>query len=102
MSLIKNTRSMYFVIIMLISIEDKSIKSLLSDLQSIKELTITTKYTESNNIINGEHCLIELNGADNEDRLGPTRAAQSGLLTITQVRIGAFLSFFLASGTCER
>ena len=37
-----------------------------------------------------------INGADNEERLGPTRAAQSGLLTINQVRVGAFLSFFLA------
>ena len=55
-----------FVMIMLISIEDKLIKSLILDLESIKELVVTAKDTQSNNIQDGEHCLIELNGADNE------------------------------------
>jgi len=35
-------------------------------------------------------------GADNEDRVGPTRAVLSGLLTERQVRVGAFCAFALA------
>jgi 1,4-dihydroxy-2-naphthoate octaprenyltransferase len=35
-------------------------------------------------------------GADDEDRLGPLRAAQAGLLTVTQLRRGIVLTFGLA------
>ncbi len=36
-------------------------------------------------------------GADREDRLGPVRVTQHGLLTPAQVRLGLFTSFLLAS-----
>ena len=37
-------------------------------------------------------------GADNEERLGPTRTAQAGLLTVTQLRMGIALTLLLALG----
>lgn len=36
-------------------------------------------------------------GADTEERLGPTRAVQAGLLTAGQVRRGMWLAFFVAA-----
>jgi 1,4-dihydroxy-2-naphthoate octaprenyltransferase len=38
-------------------------------------------------------------GADTKERLGPTRAAQAGLLTVRQLRRGIILTFSLALGT---
>jgi len=38
-------------------------------------------------------------GADTEARLGPTRAAQAGLLTLRQLRWGIIVTFVLALGT---
>ncbi|MGB5351641.1 MAG: 1,4-dihydroxy-2-naphthoate polyprenyltransferase [Polyangiales bacterium] len=38
-------------------------------------------------------------GADTEERLGPTRAAQAGLLSVPQLRSGIIVSFALALGT---
>jgi len=38
-------------------------------------------------------------GADTEERLGPTRAAQAGLLTVRQLRRGIIVTFALALGT---
>jgi len=38
-------------------------------------------------------------GADTEARLGPTRAAQAGLLTLRQLRRGIIVTFALALGT---
>ncbi|TFH30326.1 MAG: 1,4-dihydroxy-2-naphthoate polyprenyltransferase [Myxococcales bacterium] len=38
-------------------------------------------------------------GADTEARLGPTRAAQAGLLTVRQLRLGIVVAFTLAFGT---
>jgi len=38
-------------------------------------------------------------GADTEERLGPTRAAQAGLLSVTQLRRGIIVSFAMALGT---
>lgn len=38
-------------------------------------------------------------GADTEERLGPTRAAQAGLLSVAQLRRGIIVSFALALGT---
>jgi 1,4-dihydroxy-2-naphthoate octaprenyltransferase len=38
-------------------------------------------------------------GADTEGRLGPTRAAQAGLLSVAQLRLGIIVSFALALGT---
>lgn len=38
-------------------------------------------------------------GADTKERLGPTRAAQAGLLTVRQLRRGIILSFSFALGT---
>lgn len=38
-------------------------------------------------------------GADTEARLGPTRAAQAGLLTLRQLRSGIIVTFALALGT---
>jgi len=38
-------------------------------------------------------------GADTEERLGPTRAAQAGLLTVPQLRGGIITTFALAIGT---
>ena len=35
-------------------------------------------------------------GTDNEDRLGPTRVTQTGLLTIRQVWAGVLVTFGLA------
>jgi len=37
-------------------------------------------------------------GADNEERLGPTRAAQAGLLTVAQLRTGIVVTLLLALG----
>ena len=37
-------------------------------------------------------------GADTEERLGPTRAAQAGLLTVRQLRRGIIVAFALALG----
>ena len=37
-------------------------------------------------------------GADTEERLGPTRAAQAGLLTVGQLRLGIIVTFALAVG----
>ena len=34
-----------------------------------------------------------LKGTDTKDRLGPIRAAQSGLLTINQLKLGIMISF---------
>ena len=55
-----------FTIIMLVTVEPKWEESLIVSLQALKELTITTKGTESNTVITGENCQIWLNGADNE------------------------------------
>jgi 1,4-dihydroxy-2-naphthoate octaprenyltransferase len=38
-------------------------------------------------------------GADTDERLGPTRAAQAGLLTVRQLRRGIIVTFALALGT---
>ncbi|MFW2389681.1 MAG: 1,4-dihydroxy-2-naphthoate polyprenyltransferase [Polyangiales bacterium] len=38
-------------------------------------------------------------GADTEERLGPTRAAQAGLLSVAQLRSGIVVAFTLALGT---
>lgn len=38
-------------------------------------------------------------GADTEERLGPTRAAQAGLLSVPQLRRGIIISFTMALGT---
>jgi 1,4-dihydroxy-2-naphthoate octaprenyltransferase len=38
-------------------------------------------------------------GADTQERLGPTRAAQAGLLTVRQLRQGIILTFSFALGT---
>lgn len=38
-------------------------------------------------------------GADTDARLGPTRAAQAGLLTVPQLRLGIVVAFALALGT---
>jgi len=38
-------------------------------------------------------------GADTEERLGPTRAAQAGLLSVAQLRRGIIVSFAIALGT---
>jgi 1,4-dihydroxy-2-naphthoate octaprenyltransferase len=38
-------------------------------------------------------------GADTDTRLGPTRAAQAGLLTVSQLRLGIAVAFALALGT---
>ena len=37
-----------------------------------------------------------ISGADNQNRLGPIRAVQSGLLTKKQIKLGAFICFGLA------
>jgi len=37
-------------------------------------------------------------GADDEERLGPTRAAQAGLLTVAQLRMGIVLTLLFAVG----
>jgi len=63
-----------FIIIMLVTVDSKWEESLLVALQTIKELSITTKGTEPHTIITGENCQdtvgenyqISLNGADNE------------------------------------
>ena len=63
-----------FTIIMLVTVDSKWEESLLVALQTIKELSITTKGTEPHTIITGENCQdtvgenyqISLNGADNE------------------------------------
>ena len=63
-----------FTIIMLVTVDPKWEESLVVALQAIKELSITTKSTDSNTIITGENCqvtvgdncLISLSGADNE------------------------------------
>ena len=63
-----------FTIIMLVMVDSKWEESLLVALQAIKELSITTKGTETNTVITGENyqvtagenCQISLSGADNE------------------------------------
>ena len=63
-----------FTIIMLVTVDPKWEESLLVALQAIKELSITTKGTETNAVITGENyqvtagenCQISLSGADNE------------------------------------
>ena len=63
-----------FTIIMLVMVDSKWEESLVVALQAIKELSITTKGTEPNTVITGEHCQvtaggncqISLSGADNE------------------------------------
>jgi len=63
-----------FTIIMLVTVDPKWEESLVVALQAIKELSITTKGTESNTVITsencqdtaGENCQISLSGADNE------------------------------------
>ena len=55
-----------FTIIMLVMVDSKWEESLLVALQTIKELSITTKCTEPNTVIAGENCQISLSGADNE------------------------------------
>ena len=37
-----------------------------------------------------------INGADTDERLGPLRATQSGLISAEQVKIGAYISFLIA------
>ena len=46
------------------------------------------------NFINDLHDF--LSGADDQNRLGPTRAVQAGLLSQSQVKLGAFLCFGIA------
>ena len=46
------------------------------------------------NLINDLYDFI--NGADDENRLGPIRVTQSGLLSKKQVNRGAFLSLFFS------
>ena len=55
-----------FTIIMLVTVDRKWEESLVVALQTIKELSITTKGTEPNTLIAGENCQISLSGADNE------------------------------------
>jgi len=55
-----------FTIIMLVTVDPKWEESLVVALQAIKELSITTKDTELNTVIEGESCHISLSGADNE------------------------------------
>ena len=55
-----------FVIFMLVSLDPKWEESLVVSLQAIKNISITTKKTDSNTVIKGKVCKIELNGADNE------------------------------------
>ena len=63
-----------FTIIMLVMVDPKWEESLVVALQAIKELSITTKGTEPNTVIEGENCKdtagenyqISLSGADNE------------------------------------
>ena len=55
-----------FTIVMLVTVDSEWKESLEVALQAIKELSITTKATESNTIITGEYYQITLNGADNE------------------------------------
>ena len=63
-----------FTIIMLVTVDPKWEESLVVALQTIQELSITTKGTEANTVIAGENCKdtagencqISLNGADNE------------------------------------
>ena len=63
-----------FTIIMLVMVDSKWEESLLVALQAIKEISITTKGTETNTVITGENyqvtagenCQISLSGADNE------------------------------------
>ena len=56
-----------FTIIMLVTVDTKWKESLVVALQTIKELSITTKGTEPNTaVIAAENCQIFLSGADNE------------------------------------
>ena len=55
-----------FTIIMMVMVDSKWEESLVVALQAIKELSITTKGTETNTVIAGENCQISLSGADNE------------------------------------
>jgi glycine cleavage system transcriptional repressor len=55
-----------FTIVMLVTVDSEWEESLEVALQAIKELSITTKATESNTITTGEYYQITLNGADNE------------------------------------
>jgi len=63
-----------FTIIMLVTVDPKWEESLVVALQTIQELSITTKGTEANTVIAGENCKdtagencqISLSGADNE------------------------------------
>jgi len=61
-----------FTIIMLVKVNPKWEESLVVALQAIKELSITTKGTESNTVIAGENVIasengqVSLSGADNE------------------------------------
>ena len=55
-----------FVIFMLVSLDPEWEESLVVSLQAINNLSITTKKTDSNTVIKGKVCKIELNGADNE------------------------------------
>jgi len=56
-----------FTILMLVKVDCKWEESLIFALQAIKEISITTKATESHTVIKGsKNCQISLNGADNE------------------------------------
>tara|TARA_Y100000590_G_scaffold425180_1_gene532903 strand:- start:96 stop:611 length:516 start_codon:yes stop_codon:yes gene_type:complete len=55
-----------FVMILLIGLDVDWEESLLVSLESIKELSIITKETNSKKIVKGDFFNIELNGADNE------------------------------------
>ncbi len=63
-----------FTIIMLVTVDPKWEESLVVALQTIQELSITTKGTEANTVIAGENykdtagesCQMSLSGADNE------------------------------------
>ena len=55
-----------FVVIILISLDPEWEEALLVSLQSIQELSVITKETQSKSLIKGENCNIELSGADNE------------------------------------
>ena len=55
-----------FTIIMLVKVDPKWGESLAVALQAMKDISITTKATESDTVIPGPNCTISLNGADNE------------------------------------
>ena len=55
-----------FTIIMLVKVDPKWAESLAVALQAMKDISITTKATESDTVIPCPNFIISLNGADNE------------------------------------